>query len=231
MNSGLSFFTGGGETLVHICTKGRPDGAPTVFPVRSVERVEPDSADSQSSFLFLNSGFKVKVALAPAELQRRLFRPGVRDIIDGILDLRAATRAWAEVPAADRLKIGDSLPDGSVYLGISPATGKPFCAAPQFATPVDFRDAFNGAAALRACGCPDWRLLATEEAVFLHQHRDRESLQGLFNNADYLWTVKQVGGSTAQDYNFRSGALSSAGVHTASYAIYVRDISLDQFGG
>jgi len=74
--------------------------------------------------------------------------------------------------SAEALKVGASTPDGSVYAGVSPDTGKP-----MFATPKDvpmhcnFNQAADYAATLNAHGHKDWRVPTKAELNVLFGNR------------------------------------------------------------
>ena len=68
-------------------------------------------------------------------------------------------------------EIGDKMPDGTIFAGISPDTGKPMYATPEDAPlRMEWQKAMNYAASLDAHGHEDWRLPS------------RAELNVLFNN-------------------------------------------------
>jgi hypothetical protein len=73
---------------------------------------------------------------------------------------------------AEALKVGASMPDGSIYAGVSPDTGKP-----MFATPKDvpmhcnFNQTADYAANLDAHGHKDWRVPTKAELNVLFGNR------------------------------------------------------------
>lgn len=77
------------------------------------------------------------------------------------------TRAQVAYPP-----IGQRMPDGTVYAGISPDTGKP-----MFTTPHDtglygdWINALDDAAKLNTYGCRDWRVPSKGELRRLFAHR------------------------------------------------------------
>jgi hypothetical protein len=79
-------------------------------------------------------------------------------------------------------KIGDRMPDGTVYAGISPDTGKP-----MYTTPADapltytFNQAKQYAETLDARGHKDWRVPTEGELNVLWENRDKCKLKGTFN--------------------------------------------------
>jgi hypothetical protein len=68
--------------------------------------------------------------------------------------------------------IGTVMPDGTVYAGISPDTGRPMYAAPKDAPlTMTFGQAANYAANLDAHGRKDWRVPSKAELNVLSQNR------------------------------------------------------------
>jgi hypothetical protein len=68
-------------------------------------------------------------------------------------------------------KIGASMPDGSIYAGVSPDTGKPMYATPKDAPMhCNFNQAAAYAAELEAHGCQDWRVPTKDELNVLFQN-------------------------------------------------------------
>jgi hypothetical protein len=74
--------------------------------------------------------------------------------------------------STEALKVGASMPDGSVYAGVSPDTGKPMFATPKDA-PVhcSFNQAADYAANLDAHGHKDWRVPTKAELNVLFGNR------------------------------------------------------------
>jgi hypothetical protein len=68
--------------------------------------------------------------------------------------------------------IGTSMPDGTIYAGISPDTGKPMYATPKDAPlTCNFNDAAKYASTLDAHGHHDWRAPTRAELNVLFQNR------------------------------------------------------------
>ena len=76
------------------------------------------------------------------------------------------------LPASAEPKIGDKMPDGTVFAGISPDTNKPMYARPADATlTMTFNDAQKYAAKLDAHGHRDWRVPTKAELnVLFNNH-------------------------------------------------------------
>ena len=69
-------------------------------------------------------------------------------------------------------KIGDRMPDGTIYAGHSPDTGKPMYTTPTDAPPtMEWQDAMDYAKALEAHGHQDWRLPTKAELNVLFNNR------------------------------------------------------------
>jgi uncharacterized protein DUF1566 len=85
----------------------------------------------------------------------------------GGFDAASAAPKPAEPP-----KIGDRMPDGTIYAGTSPDTGKPMYAAPADAPqPMKWQEAMDYAAKLDAHAHRDWRLPTTGELAALFNNR------------------------------------------------------------
>jgi hypothetical protein len=89
------------------------------------------------------------------------------------------------------LEPGDVMPDGTVYAGVSPDTGKPLFALPQDApAPLHYTQALPYAEKLNrenAHGHGDWRPPSKRERDLLLRHMRKGALKGTFNEkAAYL---------------------------------------------
>jgi len=109
----------------------------------------------------------------------------------------------------DTLAIGDKMPDGTVYAGISPETNKP-----MYATPADapllmgFDKAKEYAAELDAHGHRDWRVPTKAELNVLFNNR---VAIGGFSSigsrpAGWYWSSSQDDTWSAWDQRFSDGA-------------------------
>ena len=104
------------------------------------------------------------------------------------------------------LKIGDAMPDGSIYAGI--CKGKRL-----YATPADapltytFNQAQEYAAALTAHGHTDWRVPTENELNTLYENRKQGKLERTFNEiglgpAGWYWSSSQDdGGALAERFS------------------------------
>jgi hypothetical protein len=97
---------------------------------------------------------------------------------DGNVNVQTAGRVMTTVPevatgaSVAALKVGASMPDGSVYAGVSPDTGKPIYATPKDAPlTLTFNPAAHYAANLDAHGHRDWRLPTKAELNVLFGNR------------------------------------------------------------
>ncbi len=103
---------------------------------------------------------------------------------------------------------GEEMPDGTVYVGISPDTHRPMYATPKDA-PLTYT--FHEAAAYarrqsaqKFLGHDDWRVPASGEVNTLYENRNEGKLKGTFNetgpfNAVMYWS------SSPDDYYFIIG--------------------------
>jgi hypothetical protein len=91
-------------------------------------------------------------------------------------------------------EIGDQMPDGTLYAGVSPDTGKA-----MYATPADaplayaFNEARQYAEKLDACGHQDWRVPTKDELNVLFNNRaaiGRFNVTGLYP-AGWYWSSSQ----------------------------------------
>jgi len=120
-------------------------------------------------------------------------------------------------------KIGDKMPDGTVYAGISPETNKP-----MYATPADaplamrFNKATEYAAQLDAHGHHDWRVPTKAELNVLFNNR---AAIGGFNNvpgphpAGWYWSASQDNEFDAWSQRLCDGRQSNAAGKRTSMAI------------
>ena len=85
--------------------------------------------------------------------------------------------------------IGDQMPDGTIYAGILPETGKRLFAAPARAF-SKFKDAESWAKMTTVHGHKDWRLPTREELNLLFNHRAAigGSPTERYSTARYLWS-------------------------------------------
>ncbi|MCC2099428.1 MAG: hypothetical protein KDJ29_21230 [Hyphomicrobiales bacterium] len=90
-------------------------------------------------------------------------------------------------------RIGDVMPDGSIYVGISPRTGEPFF-IPAEKTPkrLPHKQAVEAIGKLDAHGHKDWRLGSEEEYRHIFQHRLVPSITPLVP-LKFYWAVSDIG--------------------------------------
>jgi len=114
---------------------------------------------------------------------------------------------WVEAPPAEP-KIGDKMPDGTVFAGISPDTNKPMYATPADAPlTMTFNKAKEYASQLDAHGHQDWRVPTKDELNVLFNNR---AAIGGFNltgsdPAGWYWSASQTNGWSAWDQRFSDG--------------------------
>ena len=190
------------------------------FPESEIQSV--DDLGENRSALVLRSGAVIPVALPYEDLEQKIYSPDIRTDAS-LLDLRHATGKAAKPkvrPNTTPLP-GDEMPDGSVYAGVSPNTGKPMYAMPVNAPlTMTFNKAVNYAKRLnqeKYLGHDDWRLPSKTELNVLFNNR---AAIGGFNvsgsdPAGWYWSSTQglLWGAWAQRfsddgfqlYNFKVG--------------------------
>jgi len=114
----------------------------------------------------------------------------------------------APAPPRPKRKIGDKMPDGTVYAGISPDTNKPMYAPPADAPfTCTFNEARLYAAATPAHGHHDWRVPTKGELNVLFNNR---AAIGGFNEtgsypAGWYWSSSPTSPQRAVGECFRDG--------------------------
>jgi len=122
-------------------------------------------------------------------------------------------------------QIGDKMPDGTVYAGLSPDTNKPMYTTPADAPlTYNFNQAQKYAAKLAAHGHQDWRVPTKGELNVLFQNR---AAIGGFNEtcaggAGWYWSSSQVNNFVAWDQRFTDGTQYNGGKVNASSLRCVR---------
>jgi hypothetical protein len=156
----------------------------TTFPESEVERVMEIGEDR--SALVLRSGTEIPVALSYEQLEQKIYERDFRT--DGpVLDLRDVTGEVAKpkIPAntnqcaasnqSSGASVGDKMPDGTLYAGVSPDTNKPIYAMPADASlTMTFNGAKEYALGLntrKALGHDDWRMPTKNELNVLFNNR------------------------------------------------------------
>lgn len=96
--------------------------------------------------------------------------------------------------------IGDRVEDGTIFVGISPDSNKPFYAAAADAPLVmTWKQTAKYAAASEEGGHHDWRVPSKTELEVLYRHREAGSLKDSFNNsgsdfAGWYWSSTEYPG-------------------------------------
>ena len=104
--------------------------------------------------------------------------------------------------------VGDRMPDGTVYAGVSPETGTPMYTTPADAPgPYIWKKGVEYCSALEAGGHQDWRVPTKGELDLLFQNR---ATIGGFNisgsyPAGWYWSSSQYNYSIAWDQRFSDG--------------------------
>jgi hypothetical protein len=106
-------------------------------------------------------------------------------------------------------KIGDKMPDGTIYVGISPDTNKQMYTPPADAPlTYTFNEAKKHAKKLRAHGHQDWRVPSKDELNVLFNNRAQITgfdLSGSYP-AGWYWTASQYGPWDAWGQHFTDGS-------------------------
>jgi len=183
----------------------------TTFPETEVERVMEIGEDR--SALVLRSGAEIPVALSYEQLEQKIYERDFRTD-SPVLDLREVTGEAAKPKAANaneapaEPKVGDKMPDGTIFAGISPDTNKPMYATPADASlTMTFNDAQKYAAQLDAHGHKDWHVPTKAELNVLFNNR---AAIGGFNvtgsyPAGWYWSASSSTGWHAWDQRFSDG--------------------------
>jgi len=139
--------------------------------------------------------------------------------------INSAIAAALHVCACAEPKIGDKMPDGTVYAGISPDTNQPMYTTPADAPlTMKFNKAQKYAAKLDAHGHQDWRVPTKAELNVLFNNR---AAIGGFNAtgsypAGWYWSSSQGGKWGAWDQRFSYGAQHFSYMHVYSSVRPVR---------
>jgi hypothetical protein len=128
---------------------------------------------NKAPVISLSEGFGAVVVQGP-NIKVELFDDGrIVAYTDRDIEKRhpASARTLSDAASPDALAIGAEMPDGSIYAGVSPDTGRP-----MYTTPKDsglcgeWRRAMDYAAGLDAHGHKDWRAPTTAELKVLCTH-------------------------------------------------------------
>jgi hypothetical protein len=150
---------------------------PRTFLESEIQSV--DGLGENSSVLLLRSGISIPVALPYEDLEQKVYSPNIRTDDGSVLDLRNVTgeAAKAKAPANTNQAPapGDKMPDGTIFAGISPDTGKAMYALPADASlTMTFNSAKEYAQGLnmqKAHGRDDWHVPTKNELNVLFNNR------------------------------------------------------------
>lgn len=102
------------------------------------------------------------------------------------------------------IQVGDEMPDGTIFVGISPNTHKPMYTTPRDAPGVyEFNQAAQYAKNLDAHGHHDFHAPSKRELNVLYENRNQGRLKGTFNEtgsnpAGWYWSSSP--GSTSKGW-------------------------------
>ena len=125
----------------------------------------------------------------------------------------------------ENLSIGSRMPDGTIYAGISPSTGRPMYATPNNATlTCTFNEAGEYASKLDAHGHNDWRVPSKVELNVLFQNR--AAIGGFDTSgshpAGWYWSSSRYGIDYAWAQSFSDGGQYDCSKLNHSALRYVR---------
>jgi hypothetical protein len=149
-------------------------------------------------------------------------KSGLSDIFAGIaaasaVAALAAVISLAPLPgnvfAAEGTRdIGSTVPDGTVYAGVSPDTHEPLYTTPADAPGIyTWSKGEDYCRALQASGHQDWHVPTKDELNILYENRNTGALKGTFNEtgsdpAGWYWSSLQIyNNDTAWDQRFSDG--------------------------
>lgn len=90
---------------------------------------------------------------------------------------------------------GDRMPDGTIFAGVSPASGRRIFVTPEDAPgALPWKAAYRYARDLDAHGHRDWKLPAREELEILYRNRHKGALEGTFNASGRYWSSEALSG-------------------------------------
>ena len=175
--SSIAISSSHGDRLIRVLvTNQKSNGFHALtLPENEIQGVAEMGQDR--SALVLRSGVEIPVALSYEQLEQKIYQRDFRN--DGpVLDLRDVTGEATKPKAANaneapaEPKVGDKMPNGTVFAGISPDTNKPMYATPADAPlTMKFNQAKEYAAKLNAHGKQDWRMPTKAELNVLFNNR------------------------------------------------------------
>lgn len=129
----------------------------------------------------------------------------------GTAEMRAAGNDNAGQTGSGAPEPGERMPDGTVYVGYSPDSGRPMYAMPGDAPQLmKWSEAASYAAGVNAHGYKDWHVPTPEELNDLYENRHRGALKDTFNEsgafpAGWYWSSREHNDLTAFQQNFAAG--------------------------
>jgi hypothetical protein len=165
---------------------------------------------NKAPVISLSEGFGTLVVQGP-NIRAEMFDDGrIVAYTEGDVQKRhpASARTLSDAASPDALTIGDTMPDRTIYAGVSPDTGRP-----MYTTPKDsglcgeWRKAMDHAAGLDAHGHKDWRAPTKAELKVLFTHC---AAIGNFNETGsipggWYWSSMQYGQYYAWAQRFSDG--------------------------
>jgi hypothetical protein len=195
----------------------------TTFLETEIERVIGMGKDRAA--IILRSGIEIPVALPYEALEQKIYQRDFRED-DDVLDLRDVTGEIAKPPEPKENEppnIGDNMPDGTVYAGISPETNRQMYTIPASSSVTRaFNDARKYVNDLNAHQHQDWRMPTKAELQVLFNSR---SAIGGFNQThttgNHYWSSSEFNPWNAWYTDFLSGI---SGYDNKNRAMSVRPI-------
>lgn len=138
---------------------------------------------------------KVKtIALPDDDSEVVVIRGGIKVTFNAggivVVHTNGNTPSKAVTSAGPRPEPGKKMPDGTICAGISPDTGRLMYTTPANAyLTMEWKEAMEYAAGLKAHGHDDWRMPSRAELSVLFAHR---AAIGGFNSTDY-WSSERQG--------------------------------------
>ncbi len=165
--------------------------------------------------------------LTEAQQKAAAFLTRTKPNLDAWRTAREAADAKAEAEAIAKIKVGDVMPDGTIYAGISPLTKEPMFTLPaQESLMMTFNEASKRASTLDAHGHKDWRIPTKEELGRMFGSRvaiGGFNLSGANPEGMYL-SSSESDFDVMRCVDFKTGGLGNVpkGSYPARYPIPVR---------